>query len=314
MASTLYIAGQDIEIWYRRGFVDSVNSLSETHVWSEGGGGYIHPQHGGYINPPNVRSCVINSKEVRFTFDDNRRKTETLDARMTFEKDDDVSVFYANRAGSTTEYIVGVANHTEQKYWAVPPRRVVSFRASRALKIVWVAAVICVVLAKYCGSNEDSALQAAQRSELAQNVIHIQAAKYSAMQRYANETHRSIDLQTFLNCCYKESDADRAKERTYAESIANAWPWKDWWTEWYVRFFFAAPLFGLIGGCLRLVEGYIFARMVHERIGAEIQKIIGLMNFEGRKRHYLAQLVPTLPLAPVPLAAPSQPPRTKVIS
>lgn len=144
--SVVTIYGEDIKFWERRGFVDSFHFQSRTHVWSEGGGGYVHPQHGGYVDAPNVRSQVVDSKEVRLTFTDNLRETVKLDGRMTFDKDDDVSLVYACPVNSPTGQLVGVVNHTEGRWWTYGLESPTTFRWSRKLKNILLASLGSLVL------------------------------------------------------------------------------------------------------------------------------------------------------------------------
>lgn len=134
MTSIMKIGRRNFKIWGRRGFVDNSNSVSHTEIWSQGGGGYVHPQHGGFVRAPNIRAQVHHIQNVRLTFADNTKATVPIAGEMSFFPDDDVSVFYACGPDETSGDLVGVINHTEQRFWTYTSA--LQYRSSAKMKLL----------------------------------------------------------------------------------------------------------------------------------------------------------------------------------
>jgi hypothetical protein len=149
MANTVNVCGQDISVFYKRGFVDDCQTSSQTEVWAEGGGGYVGP-YASHFRPVNIRSNTTHTKEVRLTYSDNARETVKFGGDMTFVRDDDVSLFYACPAGYSVGNLVGVANHTEDKFWTFgPPQSISPLRTPAIVKRLLLAATILFVAFVY---------------------------------------------------------------------------------------------------------------------------------------------------------------------
>jgi hypothetical protein len=136
MRADIRMFEQSIQVWDRRGFVDSCSVISGTQVWSEGGGGFVHPTMGGHISPGQIRSRVVHEKEVRLTFEDGSRETVKLSGDMTFDRDDDVSLFYACPIDKDAGQLVGVGNHTEGRYWTLKPPEMLKYYPSAQVKLI----------------------------------------------------------------------------------------------------------------------------------------------------------------------------------
>lgn len=271
MQSTIRIAGQNLDIWNSRGFVDSVSSQSHTQVWGEGGGGYVDSKYGGYVQPPTIHSRIVHTKEVRVTSDDNSRETVKLPGETTFDTNDDVSLFYANKPGAKTGAFVGIANHTEGKYWSMPPTGLIKFVPSVPLKLFRFAAICCVALAILFASNEDTELDALNSSQLARSVREINVAQTAAWNNYI-KTHRVISMQSFLNCCYQ---VNRAPVAEYEMRLAKANEAKKYWTDLFIQFLVWSLGLCLVWWLWSVRQRHKFTIMVRRRIGDEIQKMMG---------------------------------------
>lgn len=63
------VFGQDIVFSSFSGVIEDVQSWTTNSVWSEGGGGYVHPQYGGYVEAPMVYSLSDHHLRVRVAWD-----------------------------------------------------------------------------------------------------------------------------------------------------------------------------------------------------------------------------------------------------
>ena len=55
---------------------------AETHIYSSGGGGYVHPEHGGHVSAPTISSDIIERERYFVKFNDGS-EMELRDAVST---------------------------------------------------------------------------------------------------------------------------------------------------------------------------------------------------------------------------------------
>jgi hypothetical protein len=112
------IEGQGLDIWTYGGDVDDVTLRSKTQVWTQGGGGFVSPQLGGYVSPPQVHSMTSQYKEVRLRCDDGSCRTLNAAGHVTCTHGDRVAFVYASTQGASNGPLVGIINHTERRWWS----------------------------------------------------------------------------------------------------------------------------------------------------------------------------------------------------
>lgn len=86
---------------------------SETHVSSSGGGGYVHPQHGGHVSAPQVSSTVLERSSY-FVKTDNGREIELRD-HVAARKGHVINLVYGSDNGGES-HLLATVNPTTSKF------------------------------------------------------------------------------------------------------------------------------------------------------------------------------------------------------
>jgi hypothetical protein len=118
MQNQIGIDGRALDVWSCSGRVDHITLRSNTEVWSQGGGGYVSPQYGGYVSAPEFRSRTSEYKEVRISSDDGAVRTIDAAGCVTCVPGDRIAFVYARDPAVAKGPLVGVINYTERRWWS----------------------------------------------------------------------------------------------------------------------------------------------------------------------------------------------------
>lgn len=113
-----------LEFWSLTGEVLGSNKYSKTQVWSSGGGGggYVHPQHGGTINvsAPQVHSRSITHHEFWIkTPDGGEHSIQLVDSDIPLREGQKVTLISCGRKGKGSAYYTILVNHSARKHWFI---------------------------------------------------------------------------------------------------------------------------------------------------------------------------------------------------
>lgn len=158
------LLGETIRLTARPGVVVSEPKIwSETRVSSSGGGGYVHPQHGGHVAAPSVHSTSVERSSY-FVKYGNEWEAEIRDGVACRNGNRIYGVFMA-RPGTNTNMLVATLNRDTSRYvrivpwghfFANPPcaalRKLAQNRA-RDLKIFVGVAIVLFALAWLFGGD-----------------------------------------------------------------------------------------------------------------------------------------------------------------
>ncbi len=108
---------QNIDFLKVTGKVLEDKKHSETHVSSDGGGGYVG-QHGGYVSAAQVSSTAVTKQEIWIKTDSGHEHNLQLTGYdIPLRAGHEVSVLYANSQKATDQCRTAFINHTTNKYW-----------------------------------------------------------------------------------------------------------------------------------------------------------------------------------------------------
>lgn len=111
--SKLEMFGQSVDLNGYAATVMDVQQWTETHVSSHGGGGYVHPQYGGWIEAPTITSRSSRHQRVRFKFEDGGPQTGIdLPAYIHLSPGDKVALIAAENPATKRWCWTGIGNAT----------------------------------------------------------------------------------------------------------------------------------------------------------------------------------------------------------
>lgn len=114
--SQLEMFGQTLDLSGYAATVVDVQQWTETHVNSHGGGGYIHPQFGGYVEAPKITSRSTRHQRVRFKFEDGGQQTGLdLPVYIHLSPGDEVALIAAANPVTKKWYWTGIGNATTRE-------------------------------------------------------------------------------------------------------------------------------------------------------------------------------------------------------
>ena len=160
------VEGQGLDMWTYRGDVDAVMLRSEMQVWTQGGGGFFSPQHGGYVSPPQVHSTTSQYKEIRLRSDDGSCRTLNAAGDVTCTHGDRLAFVYASARGAPNGPLVGIINHTERRWWGFDTNDLIREPPRRVFKRLLIMLAIGFALAAITLTYNDSSLKSG-REEIA---------------------------------------------------------------------------------------------------------------------------------------------------
>jgi hypothetical protein len=140
------VHGQKINVWTRDGRVEAVMLRQNTDVWTEGGGGYVSGQHGGWVSPPQVRSQTTQFKEVRVFESDGSRRTVNVAGNVTIMPGDDVSFVYASPPHAKSGDLAAIINRTENQSWKYRVKGLIEYRLYRTIAAMFASPFIAFLL------------------------------------------------------------------------------------------------------------------------------------------------------------------------
>jgi hypothetical protein len=133
---------------------------ASTHISSSGGGGYIHPQHGGTVSAPNVTSTVTQHERTTLWINDGENDENiTLDYAFPITNGHGARLIWGAAESADSGDYLYLKNNTTGQYhayksademfdWAIKNRLVPSSRAGR----VFLYGVCLTVLAYMLGA------------------------------------------------------------------------------------------------------------------------------------------------------------------
>jgi hypothetical protein len=101
------------------GEVMAEKKWSETRITSSGGGGYVHPQHGGHISAPEVSSVVTTKTEFWLKTSSGEEKDVKLNDDIPLRAGQNITVVSAGLRNGKFSYYSIIVNHTAKKYWII---------------------------------------------------------------------------------------------------------------------------------------------------------------------------------------------------
>lgn len=114
---TLEMFGQSLDLSGYTATVMDVQPWTETHVNSSGGGGYIDPRFGGWVQAPSITSRTSRHQRVRFKFDDDGQQSGIdLPGHVHLSPGDKVALIAAKNPSQA-----GLALFTQGNYTAIGP-------------------------------------------------------------------------------------------------------------------------------------------------------------------------------------------------
>jgi hypothetical protein len=155
MTFHIEVNDQRIDVWTRDGRIDAVTMRQNTQTWTQGGGGYVSAQYGGWVQAPHVRTNVTEYKEVRILLEDGSRLTTNVDGNVSCVVGDEVSFVYAGPASATTGKLAGIVNHTERRWWNYRVDGLVEYRRFRQALAMIAAPLIVLLISNTTGKFVD---------------------------------------------------------------------------------------------------------------------------------------------------------------
>lgn len=138
---------QPVTVWTYEGRVEDVTLRQSTETWTQGGGGYVHAQGGGWINAPQMYSQTTQYREVRVVAPDGARETLNLAGHVNCFAGDTLQFVYACPSAGKAGKMIGVINRTEDKWWGFTNiRQFVDYRLGKLTMMLIGAAIAIVVL------------------------------------------------------------------------------------------------------------------------------------------------------------------------
>ncbi|MGB0921357.1 MAG: hypothetical protein ACPG1C_08555 [Alphaproteobacteria bacterium] len=113
----LEIGGKPVRLYAHTGILLDANQYTQTHISSSGGGGYIHPERGGYVAPPQIHSTIINHQE--FWIEDRFGQVTPVqfyDSNIPMRPGHLVSLILVESARGGPFYC-GYVDHTVGRWW-----------------------------------------------------------------------------------------------------------------------------------------------------------------------------------------------------
>jgi hypothetical protein len=111
--------GKTFEFKTRTGEVLSTNKISETHVSSSGGGGYVDPQYGGQVAAAQVSSTVTINHEFWIKEEDGNERAVQLYGDIPLKVGQKVTLILCTLLGEEKGYYVVLYNHNAKKHWFI---------------------------------------------------------------------------------------------------------------------------------------------------------------------------------------------------
>ena len=115
--ASLTVSEQLIEFSPFKGIVEDVQSWTNTQVWSEGGGGYVFPQYGGWVQAPTIRSRSVHNLRVRILWENGKRSTIDLPGNVQLCANDKVVCIACENTLDKVWQWAGVANLTTNTWF-----------------------------------------------------------------------------------------------------------------------------------------------------------------------------------------------------
>ena len=114
------VLGEAIQLTARPAVVVSDPKIwSETRVSSSGGGGYVHPQHGGHVKAPTVHSTSVDRSSY-FVKDENQREVEIRDG-VACRTGHRIYAVFMTRPGKDANMLVATFNRDTHYYSRIVP-------------------------------------------------------------------------------------------------------------------------------------------------------------------------------------------------
>ncbi len=156
------VEGQGLDMWTYGGDIDAITIRSEMNVWTQGGGGFVSPQYGGYVSPPQVQSRTSQYKEVRLRSDDGSCRTLNAAGHVTCTHGDRLAFVFAKRCDTTEGPLVGIINHTERRWWSFDTNDLIHEPSGRVLKRLLIMLAIGVALVAMSLTHNESSVRSSQ--------------------------------------------------------------------------------------------------------------------------------------------------------
>jgi hypothetical protein len=121
-----------------------VTLRQNTDVWTQGGGGHVSAQHGGWVSAPQIRLRTTEFKEIRLREADGARTTKTVEGNITCVPGDKLSFVYACNDGDYGP-LVAIINHSESIYWPYPVRGLIGYQPPKPTVVSMFIAVALVL-------------------------------------------------------------------------------------------------------------------------------------------------------------------------
>jgi hypothetical protein len=119
---TLEVFGQPVDFSGYKATVMDIQPWTETHVSFSGGGGYVHPSYGGWVQAPTIRSRTSRHQRVRFKFDHNDQQSGAdLPGSVHLSRGDKVVLIAAESKASKKWYWAGIGNATTREVSTLAP-------------------------------------------------------------------------------------------------------------------------------------------------------------------------------------------------
>jgi hypothetical protein len=111
------IAANQIEFTMFCGVVEDVQNWTTHETWSEGGGGYVHPQYGGYVQAPSIHSQSTHHIRLRVAWEGGRRSIIDLPGYVKISQGDRVTFLAGENKTRKLWQWVGVINFTIESFY-----------------------------------------------------------------------------------------------------------------------------------------------------------------------------------------------------
>lgn len=112
-------SGQHIEFTPYAGIIEDLQNWTTTQSWSEGGGGYVHPTYGGWVEAPTIRTHSTHHVRVRVLWDGGRRSTLDLPGHVQLSMGDKAIFMVAENKAAKVWQWCGVANQTTETWFGI---------------------------------------------------------------------------------------------------------------------------------------------------------------------------------------------------
>jgi hypothetical protein len=116
---SLAVFGHQIEFSQFHGVVEDLQHWSTTQTWTEGGGGWVHPQYGGWVEAPVTRSRTDHHQRVRVLWASGERSTVDLPGHVQLSKGDHAVFLVAENKAARLWAWTGGVNFTIRTTFAV---------------------------------------------------------------------------------------------------------------------------------------------------------------------------------------------------